>query len=433
MKRRRVLTIMGVILVLVAAVVILNLTLRGNKYDTAIPIRGLVVAKGSLEDRVSGNGTFTPRTTVTVSAQVSGQVKMLNVKENDRVLAGDVLVTLVDDDYVLNAQKMKASLDSTRRGVQQSLVTLRAQYRSAVSTLTDAQRTFDKNKELFAIKSIAEEVYQHSSDALDSAKVALQSAREQLDLRCGLSLSADPPLDGSRDSEVIEASPEVEQALLSVHSAQDSVTRCIITAPAAGTVTKVQPSVGDMVAPNSPLVRLEDLSDVLAEIQVDEVDIGKIHVGQPAAVTSDSLLGMSLTGTVDTIAPTITMLGSTRVSLVDVRIDASSLRAAGNPPMRSGASCTGRITTSIIKDALLIPLASFVTEDNLTYVYLLKPTARKNASGAAIFQLAKRQITIGLSDVTNVEVKAGLSDGDRIATGSLKLLRDGILVTLRED
>ncbi len=80
---------------------------------------------------------------------------------------GTVLLTLRDDDYALAAQKMKASLDSTRRSVQQTLVTLRAQYRSAVSTLADAQRTFDKNKELFAAKSISEEVYQHSSDALD--------------------------------------------------------------------------------------------------------------------------------------------------------------------------------------------------------------------------------------------------------------------------
>lgn len=433
MKRRRVLYVMGVILVLVAAVVILNLTLRGNKYDTAIAIRGLVVTKGQLEDRVSGNGTFTPRTTVTVSAQVSGEVKSVQVRENDRVEAGTVLLTLRDDDYLLAAQKTKASLDSTRRSVQQSLVTLRAQYRGATSTRTDAQRTFDKNKELFAAKSISEEVYTRSSDALDTAKVSWQSSREQLDLRCGLVLTADPPLDASRDSDIIEASPEVEQALLSVRSAQDSIARCVITAPAAGTVTKVQPSVGDMVAPNSPLVRIEDLSDVLAEIQVDEVDIGKMHLGQPAEVTSDSLIGLTLRGVVDSIAPTITTLGSTRVSLVDVRIDAASLRTAGSPILRSGASCTARITTSITKNALLIPLASFVTEDNLTFVYLLKPTDRKNGAGAATYQLSKRQITIGSSDVTNVEVKDGLADGDRIATGSLKLLRDGILVTLRED
>ncbi len=125
--------------------------------------------------------------------------------------------------------------------------------------------------------------------------------------------------------QIIEASPEVEQALLSLRSAQDNVTRCTVLSPAAGTVTKVQPSVGDMVSPNSPLVRVEDLGDMLAEIQVDEVDIGKIHVGQPAEITSDSLIGLTLRGIRETIAPTITSLGSTRVSLVDLRIDTAAI------------------------------------------------------------------------------------------------------------
>jgi HlyD family secretion protein len=433
MKRKRVFLVIGAILVLVVAVVILNLTLRSSKYDTAIPVRGFVVARGKLEDRVSGNGTFTPRSTVTVVARVAGEVKSIPVAENDHVEQGTVLLTLRDDDYALAVQKMKASLDSTRRSIQQSLVTLRAQYRSAVSTLSDAQRTFDKNKELFAARSISEETYQHSADALDAAKVSGQSAREQLDLRCALPLDADPPLDSSKDAEVIEGSPEVEQARLSLRSAENDVTRCTIVSPAAGTVTKVQPSVGDMVNPNSPLVRVEDLGDMLAEIQVDEVDIGKIHVGQPGEITSDSLIGLTLHGVVETIAPTITSLGSTRVSVVDLRIDTSAIPNRRNVTLRSGASCTARITTSIKQDALLIPLAGFITEENVTSVFLLTPAGRKSPAGQDIYLVSRRDVTLGVSDVNNVEAATGLAAGDTIVAGNLKLIRDGILVTLRQD
>jgi HlyD family secretion protein len=433
MKRRTVLYVIGAILVLAVVVVVLNLTLRGSRYDTAIPVRGHLVGKGRLEDRISGNGTFKPRSAVTVVAQVSGEVQTIRVAENSRVAVGDVLLTLRDDDYVLAAQKVKASLDSTRRSVRQSLVTFRAQYRSAISALTEAERTLAKNKELFAAKSISEEVYQRTVDGLESAKVAWQSAREQLALRCGVAVDAEPPMDASKDAEIVEASPEVEQALLSLRSAEDSVARCTITAPAAGTVTKVQPSRGDMVAPSSPLVRIEDLGDMLAEIQVDEVDIGKIRLGQPAEITSDSLIGTTLEGSVDDIAPTITSLGSTRVSLVDVRINAASLSGAGKITLRSGASCTARITTSVTQDALLIPLASFVTEENVTSVYVLVPLSKKNQAGLDIYQLAKRTVTTGVSDVNNVEAKSGLKEGDLIAAGNLKLLRDGILVTLRPE
>jgi hypothetical protein len=82
---------------------------------------------------------------------------------------------------------------------------------------------------------------------------------------------------------------------------------------------------------------------------------------------------------------------------------------------------------------LLIPLSSFITEDNVSSVYLLAPVHRKNAAGADVYQLSKRSIKTGTSDVNNVEATSGLTDGDRIASGNLKLLRDGILVTIRPD
>ena len=434
MKRRGVLVVIVTILVLVAAVIVLNLTLRGSRYETAIPVRAYLVNRGSLQDRVSGNGTFVPKDAFTVTSQVSAEVRSIRVAENDRVQAGDVLLKLRDDDSVLAAQKMRASLDATRKSIRQSLVTLRAQFRSATSAVSDAQRTFSKSKELFAAKAVSQESYQQASDAVDTAQVNLQSAREQLDLRCGLPLDATPPLDATQDDKIIEASPEVEQALLSLQSAQDTVTRCTITAPAAGVVTDVKPSVGDQVSPSTPLVKIETLDDMLARIQIDEVDIGKIRVGQPAEITSDSLIGLTLTGTVDTISPVITSVGSTRVSMVDVKVDPASRKTSdGSATLRSGASCTARIVTSIKENVLLVPLSSFVTEENVTTVYLLQPTGKKNAAQADIYQLARREIGTGSSDVNSIEVTKGLAEGDRIVAGNLKLIREGILVTVRQD
>jgi HlyD family secretion protein len=432
MKRRIGLYVFGGILLLIVAIVVLNFTLRGNRYDTAIPVRVYTVATGTLQDRVSGNGTFKPDTAVNVTAQVSGEVQSIRVSENSVVTKGALLLTLRDDDYRLRAQKARAALDSTRNSIRQSLVTLRAQYRSAASALADAQRTFDNNKDLYASKSISQEAYQKSSDAQENATVSFQSVKEQLDLRCGLPLTSDPPLTPDTDDQIVERSPEVEQALVSLRSAQDSVDKCRITAPIAGTVTDVTPTVGDMVAPSTPLVRIETLSAMLAEIQIDEVDIGKIRMGQDAELTSDSLIGQTIKGTVVTIAPTVTSLGSTRASLVDLTIDKKSL-PPGGAIIRSGASCTARIATNVKQGVLTIPLASFVTQENASSVYLLTPTGRKNASGSEVFLLSKKQIETGSSDVNFVEVTSGLSNGDRIAAGNLNLLRDGILVTARKE
>ncbi len=433
MKKRSFLIVLVVLLALAAVVVVLNFTLRGSRYETAVPIRIHTVTRGVLEDRVSGNGSFKPRASVTVSSQISGEVETIRVAENDVVAIGDLLITLKDDDSTLALQKVRASLDSARRGVSQSLVTLRAQYRGARSTLAQARSADDKNRELLASKAISEEAAQRSADAYEAATVSFESAREQLNLRSGFPLDAEPPLDPSRDAAIIEASPEVEQALLSVRSAEDNLKRCTITAPSAGTVTLVRPSVGDLVAPSAALVRIETLGEMLAEIQIDEVDIGKIREGQAAEVTSDSLIGTVLRGGVESISPTITTLGSTRVSLVRVRLQRPAGGPSLAPVLRSGASCTARIITSTKENALLIPLASFATEEKSSFVYLLTPSGRKNRAGADVYQLGRREIATGSSDVNSVEVTSGLADGDRIAAGNLKLLRDGILVTLKPD
>jgi HlyD family secretion protein len=299
MKKRAWLVVLVSLLVLAAAAVALNFTLRGSRYETAIAVRAHVVARGRLEDRVSGNGSFTPRTTITAVAQVSGEVETVAVREGDRVAVGQLLVRLRDDDYVLARDKARSSLDSARRGVAQSLVTLRGQYRSSAAALAAAARALDRNKELYAAKSISEEAFQRTQSAYDSAELSVRSVAEQLNLRTGLDLDAEPILDASGDAVIIERSPEVEQALLAVRSAEDSIRKCTVVSPLAGTVTMVKPSVGDLAAASTPLARVETLDDMLAEIQIDEVDVGKVRDGQAVEVTSDSLIGTTLAGTVE--------------------------------------------------------------------------------------------------------------------------------------
>jgi hypothetical protein len=63
----------------------------------------------------------------------------------------------------------------------------------------------------------------------------------------------------------------------------------------------------------------------------------------------------------------------------------------------------------------------------------LTPTGKKNGKGADVFVLSKKQIKTGVSDVNSVEVVEGLAEGDRVAAGNLKLLRDGIMVTARPE
>jgi HlyD family secretion protein len=412
--------------ILAVAAVLINVSFIGKRNDTAVPVKTYRVATGSLEDVVSGNGSLNPRSTINVAAQVSGEVGAVLVQEGDEVRKGAALFTIRADDYLLARDKASSALEVTRRSISQGLVTLRAQYRGASTTLADAKRTYEKNKDLFASKAVSQEAFQRSEDAYRTAQTSEQSAREQLNLRCGLDLAADPILTGDRDAAIIEGSPEVAQAALNLRSAEDTVRKCTVTAPDAGTVTMVKPGVGDWVQAGMVAVQVESLHDIVAEIQIDEVDIGQVAVGQRAEVTSDSIIGQTLAGTVTSVAPTVTTLGNTRVSLVRVQVDPVSFA------LKAGASCKARIKTQTKQGVLVLPLTAFIAEDNTSYVYRLKPIAKKTSKGEAVYQLEKVTIKIGVSDVSSVEVTSGLAEGDEIAVGALKLLREGIRVTVKE-
>jgi hypothetical protein len=186
-----------------------------------------------------------------------------------------------------------------------------------------------------------------------------------------------------------------------------------------------------------------------AEVQIDEVDIGKLSVGNAAEITSDSLIGSTLEGLVTSIAPTIASAGSTRVSTVKVSIRASVLQ------LRSGASCSVRITTQTKADVLNIPLTAFLSRANAEHAFVLVPlsegetTAAKAAVQGApaaqsdgttqqkgakpiVYRLEERTIKTGVSTINSIEVKTGLNEGEMVANGSLNQLHSGMLVTPKE-
>lgn len=457
MKKHRVLKAAIVVLLIgTAAVSVLALTYRNNRRNRALLVGTYTVVPKAMEETVSGTGTFVPEISSTVYARVSGIASRVEVKAGDLVEAGAPLVELEREDFVRAVQQAESTYASAGRQVLQSLATLRAGYRNALTAHQQAERTYQRNLELFRIAALAEEALEQSRDALESAAVNLESAREQLNLRLGIAPGADPAAAGLTDNQVVDSAPEVIQAAVALETARANLARTRITAPHAGTVTQITPSAGDFVAPNSPVAKVERLDRMLARIQIDEVDIGKISVGQSAEITSDSILGRTLEGTVTEISPVVSQVGSTRVSAVEIMIEAEDDR------LKSGASCTARITTRTRDDAIAIPLSAFITLDNIPYVYVLVPDDTENGTGLGaggsdvkadggsgarngagtskdepaageerLYTLERRRIETGIGTIDLVEVTSGLSEGDVIVQSGLEVLRGGMRVTAR--
>ncbi len=426
MKPKRIRVVLIAVAVVAALMVVLTLTFRGGRGASAIPVEAQTVSRGPLEERISGTGSFVPEESATVYARVSGSVTSLVVDEGARVAARDVLLRVDDTDYRLAMSQAEVGLESARRSVRQSLVSLRASYRSAQAGLTQASRAYEKNQELFASDALSEEALTLSREAHESARVNYQSAREQLNLRTGRALNAEPALESDGDDAIIAEAPEVVQARLSLQSARLSLERCTVRAPIAGTVTQINPKEGDLVAPNSPLARVESLEVMLAEVQIDEVDIGKVAPGNVAEITSDSILGQTLRGTVRNVPPTIRSVGSTRVSTVTIEIGDSQA------PLKAGASCTARIVTEVKDNVLTVPITGFVTRSGRVSVYVLQPEGDEG-DDTPLYRLERRPIELGISSVSRVEVISGVEDGDLIAVGDLEVLRDGLLVVVEDE
>lgn len=443
--------IIAVILLAAAAVVAMSL-LKNNSEAAELVIDFYRVKTGVMEEKISGTGTFVARTSSAVTAKVSGVVEALYAKEGEKVRTGDILLEIDSEDYRQNLESRQVTLESTRRSARQNLLSLRANYQAAALSYEQALRNYENNKVLFEADGVSEEVLKQSEDALLTAELNVKSTKELLNVTIGRPLAAEPVLDDSGDDGIISGFPEIIQAELAIETARKNVANCTVRSPISGTVTQVLMDEDATVSMNTPLVIIEALDDMIAEIQIDEVDIGKIKKNSPAEVTSDSLLGKTLNGTVESISPVILSVGNTRMTKVRVAIDPD-----GNQ-LKSGASCTVRISATTKESALVIPLTAYTAENEISYVYVLEkktPIPGNETTGASgansgmddpagaaanpdagmpeIYVMKKREIELGIITVNQVEVVSGLAEGEFVAMGNQSLFRENIEGKLGEE
>jgi RND family efflux transporter MFP subunit len=413
-----------IVIISVAAVGVVAAVAVSRRGPTALEtVEAHEVAYDSMTETISGTGSFVPAARNTVYAKVSGTVDEIVVEEGRRVEEGDLLLRIDDDDYVQSLEKARVSYQTARRGALQQIVSLQNTVKSAERNLAKAERNHTNNIELREADAISQEQFQQSEEALEEARDALESARERLNLYMGRSMTAEPILTSEGAEEAVDEVPDVRQAALSVEDAQDALDNTRPQAPVSGTVAMINVEEGGIVTPNAPLVRIEQLDRMTAEVQIDEVDIGKIATGDTAEVSSDSILGETLTGTVTSISPVIQRVGNTRVSNVEIALD------RGGRSLKSGASCTARISTVTKERALVIPITAYETEDEQTYVYVMERVGDAGESeGTPRYRLDRRRINLGLVTVNQVEVTEGLSEGELVAAGNFSRLREDMIV-----
>ena len=231
---------------------------------------------------------------------------------------------------------------------------------------------------------------------IDQQRQAIRQAEANLALKQNPYLPAD----------VLAAQASLEQAKANLARAIDDRDSAVITSPITGVVSAMAMNVGEATSGStatgagssggSPSITVVDPTNVAVNLQVDESDIARIEIGQPANVTFDALPGRRFPATVLSIAPAGTT--SSGVTSFLVLLGLQNPRGA-----RAGMTATAEITYAQADDALAVPNRAVIRQGRDRFVQITTPTG-----------IAQKQVQVGMSNDTLTEITDGLAEDDEV-------------------
>jgi len=394
------------VITLGAALAVILLASFGSMRDEVLPIRAVTVERSSIRSVVSTNGKIEPAQNFEAHAPVNTTVRKLYVREGDRVKKGQLLLQLDDAEARSQAARAQAELKGAQANVQavhqggsqEEVITLQAQITKARSARDTAERNVD------AFKRLQEEGAASAGEVRD-AQNALQRSQADYDLLM------QKQKDRYSKPEVEHVTAQDSEAQAAYDAAQDILHKSNIVAPFDGVVYALPVKQGAYVQAGDLLLQEADLSKVLVRAYVDEPDIGRLVPGQKTEVTWDALPGRIWSGAVTNLPSTVKLHGTRNVGEMVSLLDNSDFRLLPN------INVNVTIVTSQHDNVLTMPREALRLDDSKPYVYQVIEN-----------KLRRRDVSVGASNLTRVEVSDGLSDNALVAlntTVTNKSLHDG--------
>jgi HlyD family secretion protein len=235
-----------------------------------------------------------------VGFKVAGRIVELPVQEGQQVAQGALLARLDDADL-----KQRIRMDEAAIGVRESNLALtlagtrEQETKAAQQTMIDAEADLEQRKldngraqKLFAKDEATAQERDQAVTAVKRAEAIFKAAQQRYN----------EAVVGSRKEEIAIARANLNEANASLGLSQVNLSYSILHAPSAGVVTVRQAELGEVVAPGSPVVTLSDLDHIWLRAYVAETDLGRIHWGQDAIITTDTYPGKQYHGRISFIA-----------------------------------------------------------------------------------------------------------------------------------
>jgi HlyD family secretion protein len=326
-------------------------------------LKTVEVTRGTIVQKALAVGQIVPDQEIQVKSQISGIVSRTFVEVGDRVEQGQPLFTITPDPTPLE-------LAGAEREVELAQV-----------AFDRAQQDLERSKSLWTGGIVAKDQFDAREKDFDHARISLEQAKDKLKLI----------KEGRIDRAV--GRPAVDS---------------VIRASTSGTVLERRVNPGDPVVPlttfqeGTVLMTLADMGTLEFRGTVDEIDVGKLHEGMPVRIQVGALPGEEVPAVLTRIAPKAREKEGATVFDVEAAIGA----AANDIVLRAGYSANANIIIQEKPDILLVPERLVTLADGKASVEI--PGATPEA------EPVKREIEIGLSDGLNMEVVAGLAEGDLV-------------------
>lgn len=439
-KRRKILifSVIGVALIALTAGAILR------KREVVITVQTEKVARRNLTEIVVANGKIQPVVHAQISPEVSGEIIELPVKEGQLVNKGDLILKIKPDFYVAQRNQAEASYKSSLAGQA-----------TAEANLHKAEAEYRRNQGLFSQKLVSESIFDEVKAAYEVGQANCTSAMHQ-----------------------------VEMAKASLDSADEQLAKTTIVSPLTGTISKLNSQLGERVLGTvqnvgTDVMTISDLNEMEARVDIGEIDVVLIAVGQNVRLEVDAFKDRKFSGTVSEIANSSGAAGvgalaqSSSSSQQEATKFGVKIRIKEKESFRPGMSVTAEIETRYRTNTLTVPIASVTTRlpneksdkskkgdakteltvnasTNATAANTNSPSSKTNAlaldnnSGTNSTKGDKKSkeaakpievvfvadgdrakmvpVKIGISDDSYWEIVEGLKEGDEVVSGGYRAI-----------
>ena len=370
-----------------------------------------------------------------VRAEVAGVVSSLKVTKGDEVTSGQEVAVIRDSSRMLLTLEFPAA-DAANFSVGQSAaVTLDGTFEQLDGTVTSVSGTDALSAGNLLTRTVTITVKNagglttaqaatasiNGVSSIGSATFAYQAERTltaqaagtvtSINVQEGSEVAKDDIILGLSGDDLTEsiqsASESLRSAEISMQNLQDAMNNYTITAPISGTIIEKAAKVGDAVKAGDTLCIVYDLSYLEMSINVDELQISSISVGQQVQITADAVPDKTYVGTVTRVSMKGASNGGTTTYPVTIRIDDTD-------GLRPGMNANAEIVVAEAKNALVVPNAAVVRG---SYVLVTKDSpsaANADTTMEAPEGFVYVPVKTGVSDDDYTQIVSGIQEGDTI-------------------